>query len=114
MSYKRVGDLRINKKGFPVNEEATNFAVEKMIKLGKRKPHIYGNGMIRVHHRGKYFDYSVKTCKWIPTEYSSTYKWRKSESVRDFLKQIDAYMDKYYAVVDDYKKNGLKGVNQPT
>ncbi len=67
-------------------------AYNKLKEMGK-KPHVYGDNKIRVSHRGKYFDYSPTTGSWIYTRSAGRHKWNNSRSVKDFMRQVDKFMD---------------------
>jgi len=83
---KRVNELEFFKDGksYKKNKNKLRAAITALNALGKHNLHVFGDGKIRLHHRGKYFDYSPHTGGWSYTR-STNKKWRNSVSVRDFL-----------------------------
>ena len=59
----------------------------------KKKPHPYGDGKIRVHIKGKYFDYSIRSKKWMMTKYIGMKKWNQSLGIPDFLEAAAEFLE---------------------
>lgn len=75
------------------DEQIVLRCVDKFLSLGK-KPKIYAQGMLKMHHRGVYFFFSPWTNKWSFARRSGYKSWNKAESPEDFLTTINKWFDK--------------------